>query len=528
MNYYKVLLVDDEQDIIDVISKKINWEEMGFTICGCATNGLEAIETARQMVPDVVLTDIKMPYMDGLEASKELKELYPDIRIIIYSGFDEFEFAKEAIALGVSEYLLKPINSDEIVRVFTKIHKEIDDERERRSSRSKLEQYYQNSLPTLREIFFTYLMEGGLTPDRISEMKDDYQLDLDSPYYVVSVVHRSSTDSGDELSSRLRDISIKNLVEEWEEKNGNSFVFTFRDNVCILTKLPNDDLTQFTDESDKLARLAKHSLDATITVGIGRPVNSLALLYSSYGGAREAVSYRVMYGTGTAINITEIAPYESVTVDNSNYLDDILKQIKMGTEEKLIETINDTVDKLSAANLNIDSYRMLLMEIASGFFKFCSTNQINNYLLSNGGKDTYNELTNLETIDDLRQWLLTSAVSARTEIHSKRNTKTKSLVNEAIDFVNSNYNNPDLSIDMVCSKLCVSAAYFSTVFKKETGKTFGNYLTEFRMTEAIRLLMEEDEKTYIVAEKVGYSDANYFSYVFKKQFGMSPTAYKKK
>ena len=162
MNMYSVLMVDDEQEVIEVIMRKLNWEELGFRVCGSASNGAEALEMAEELQPDVVMTDIKMPYMDGLELSRHLKSLFPDIRIIIFSGFDEFEYAKEAIRLEAEEYLLKPIDSGEVRRVFEKVHKRLDEDRDRRSSVERLEEYYQNSLPLLRENFFMSLMEGIL------------------------------------------------------------------------------------------------------------------------------------------------------------------------------------------------------------------------------------------------------------------------------------------------------------------------------------------------------------------------------
>ena len=130
MEKYSVLLVDDEEDVIQIIMKKMDWESMGFQIVGYAHNGVEALEMAEELQPDVVMTDIKMPYMDGLTLSRKLKELYRTVKIIIFSGFDEFEYAKEAIDIEVEQYLLKPVNAEELGRVFSRIREMLDHERD--------------------------------------------------------------------------------------------------------------------------------------------------------------------------------------------------------------------------------------------------------------------------------------------------------------------------------------------------------------------------------------------------------------
>ena len=160
MSLYSVMLVDDEEEVIQIIMKKLDWASMGFQIVGYAHNGAEALELAEECQPDVVMTDIKMPYMDGLELSRRLKERYPSIRIIIFSGFDEFEYAKEAIRIEVEEYILKPIDAGELQELFGRIKKSLDKEIDEKRNIDKLQEYYMESLPLLQENFFTSLFEG--------------------------------------------------------------------------------------------------------------------------------------------------------------------------------------------------------------------------------------------------------------------------------------------------------------------------------------------------------------------------------
>lgn len=529
MNLYSILVVDDEQEIIDAMVKRVNWNEMGFTIAGSAGNGVEALEIAASVNPDVVFTDIKMPYMDGLQLASKLREQYPNIKIVIGSGFDEFDFAREAMALGVYEYLLKPINTEDLKRVFTKLHDLIDDEREKRNSVQYLEKYYEKSLTTIRENFLSMLVEGSLTENFSENFLKEFGIEFNSINgpFVVGVIHVSRSEDS-EVSSRLRSVSVRKMAEEWEEKHRGHYVFAYRENFCIVADLSTLSFDDFYSECDRFCKVAGHELNAVITIGIGRVVNSLGELSASYKGGREAVSYRVLYGTGMPINISEIEPKETFqNIGEDELMQNIFKQIKLGNEDDLNSAIDRYITTIIGAHININRFRMILMDLLSGFYKFCMNNSIDASEMGFGDADLYQELLKMESSEELEKWMKSVSLKLREDVVSQRSSKNKSIVERAKDFVKDNYSNPDLTIDMVCEKLNVSAAYFSTVFRKETGKTFINYLTEYRMDEAIRLLIEEDEKTYIIAEKVGYSDANYFSYVFKKQFGMSPTVYKR-
>ena len=189
MEKYSVLLVDDEEDVIQIIMKKMDWESMGFQIVGYAHNGVEALEMAEELQPDVVMTDIKMPYMDGLTPSRKLKELYRTVKIIIFSGFDEFEYAKEAIQIEVEEYILKPIDARNLKEVFGRIHEKIGREMDEKRNVDKLREYYMESLPILQENFYTSLIDGRIPEGEVEKYLSNYQIDLTGPCYVVSILH---------------------------------------------------------------------------------------------------------------------------------------------------------------------------------------------------------------------------------------------------------------------------------------------------------------------------------------------------
>lgn len=529
MKLYSVLMVDDEEEVIEIISKKLNWEEMGFKICGRARNGMEALEMAEELSPDVVMSDIKMPYMDGLELARELKKRFLDIRIIIFSGFDDFEYAKKAIGLEVEEYLLKPIDSAEIRQVFEKMRIQLDEERNRQNNIERLQTYYQKSLPLMQENFFISLIEGSLSEDKIKESLNYYRIELSGPYYAISVIHTSMNEIPTGISPRMLNLSVRQLTEKWAQNGRKNYIFSYQENVISLVELTSrEEITRYTDECDRFCKLAKRTCQAVVSIGIGRVVDRICDLCISYSEARESLSYRVLYGTGTAIYIAEVEPRgQQADLRENKGLHLIFKQIKMGDEESVSEAVNQYIMSLKQAKLNIQGFRLLMMELLTGLYRFCSNNGINTEIVYPENEDIYARFLQMDSLNELSSWLLDIALSLRKIIQQRRISKNWSFVSQAKEFVRENYSNSELTIDMVCSSLNVSAAYFSTVFKKETGKTFIGYLTEYRMERAVDLLIEKNEKTYIIAQKVGYSDPNYFSYVFKKWFGMSPTKYKK-
>ena len=208
MDLYKVLLVDDEEDIRVGISRKMDWSGLGFELVGEAENGRDALELAESVQPDVVLTDIKMPFMDGLELCSILTKRLPGSKFVVFSGFDDFEYAKQAVRMNVSEYILKPINAAELSAVLQKLKEQLDAERTERQNQETLRQRYEESLPVLRSLFLSRLLEGRV--DRTEELAARYDVDLSGPFLAAALVHIHAPQERRELLS----LSVQQLFEE--------------------------------------------------------------------------------------------------------------------------------------------------------------------------------------------------------------------------------------------------------------------------------------------------------------------------
>lgn len=531
MSQYSVLLVDDEEDVLHIMVKKLNWESMGFRIAGLARNGEEALEMAEEIQPDVVLTDIKMPYMDGLTLCKKLKESYRKIKLIIFSGFDEFEYAKEAIKAEVEEYILKPINSNELKEVFERIKNALDEELDEKRNIDKLRKYYLESLPVLQENFYTSLLEGRIPESKLDGYMKNYQIDLSGNFFNAAILHISSNACMPEdgiTDPVLLAVSVKKLVEEQLYADWDIKTISYLGEIIVITAFSDAaSIMRYTDTMDKLCKMAKRVCNACVTAGIGQVCDKISQLPVSYAGARHAVSYRVLYGNTRAINITEVDPYHSDDISwEEPFIKQMLKQSKMGEGDTLKAAVDAFMHNLSASRMSIQRYRIILMELITEICKFGNINQIDMEKVFGEVKDIYDHILKLESTEALQSWLYETCTRMHDLIREKRQDSTQSFVSKAVEYVEEHFADEDLTIEIICRYLNVSSAYFSTVFKKETGKTFINYLTEFRMQQAVAMLESGNDKTHVIAEKVGYADPNYFSYVFKKQYGISPSKYR--
>ena len=523
---YTVLLVDDEEDVITVIRKKIDWESLGFVVIGHAHDGMEALEIAEQKQPDVVMTDIKMPHMDGLELAARLKEIYPLIRIIIFSGFDEFEYAKEAIRLEAEEYLLKPVDKNELKEVFTRVKDALDQERADKRNVEKLQNYYLESLPLLQENFYASMMEGNIPADDIARYMADYRIELKAPFYTVVVFHTPSTSVSEEISPVLMAVSVRRLAEEKIGSAWKSVYFSYlRNTVAIVALSDEHQLIALIDDCERFTRIAKQICGALVTVGVGQPVSKFADVARSYSGAREAVSYRAIYGSGRAISISEITPREHVktTAPDEHDMHEIFRAIKMDAGEELTRAVATYMERTFTKGLTLQQYQLRVWDLLGKIYMFAENNEMAVDSVFDG--KTIDSLKQTDR-DELGKWLYNTTEKMRQVLCDQRKNTHKSVIDKALEYIRDNYADPNLTVDFMCERLGLSGAYFSTLFKKETGKTFVSYLTDYRLDKAIRLLVEKNEKSYVIAQQIGYQDPNYFSYVFKKKYGVSPSKYK--
>lgn len=529
MDKYTLLLVDDEEDIIQAIMRKIDWEALGFSVVGYACNGVKAFELVEEYQPDVVMTDIKMPYMNGMQLAHRIKTEFPTTKILIFTGFDEFEYAREAVHLEVEEYILKPVNSVELANVFEQLKIKLDQEISEKRNVEILQKYYMESLPLLQADFYTMLMEGRIREDEIPRYLSDYHLSFPGPLFCCLVVHTSSSQVPENMNPLLLVTSVQKQAEEHLGGKWNAKAFPYLENTVLIAQLKyENEITELTDDCDRFCKYARHMIGAVVTVGIGQVCSHIKDLAQSYSNARTAVSYRVIYGASRAINMKENIPQEAgeISLTNASGLSDLLKTIRLGSSEDVAEAVTGYLNQASFQERTLQQYHVDIMELISALYRFAANQEIAAKAFPENMKTLYARLLDMDS-DALRKWLTDTSLLFHGELLDARNQSTRSFVTKAKEYVHNHYTDEELSLDGVCRELGVSNSYFSTIFKKKTGNSFIGYLTDYRMNQASRLLIETNDKSYIIARKVGYLDPNYFSYVFKRRFGVSPSRYRK-
>lgn len=528
MERYTVLLADDEEEVIQVILKKINWEEIGFSVIGHATNGVKALEMMEEFQPDVIMTDIKMPYMDGIELASHVKAQFPEIKILFFTGFDEFEYAKEAVHLEVEEYILKPVNSVELTEIFTKLKRKLDQEINEKRNVETLQKYYMESLPLLQVNFYSSLIEGKIQEDEIRESLSNYQINFQGPFFCCLVIHTSASHMPGDINPVLLSASVQKQAKEHLADKWRAKCFSYLENTILLVQLHNkNDVTELTDDCDRFCKYVCRILGAVVTVGVGQACEDILGLSRSYDSAREAVSYRAIYGASRAINMKEVVPGKMGREDfaNDSKMLNLFKMIRIGSRKDVTEAVGKYLSHISIPNKSLLQHHVDMMELISALYRFSVNQGINEGDLSGDIRNLYNRLLDMEP-DVLHQWLVDTSLSFREKILIARNRSTQSFVTKAREYVSNNYMDEELSLDSICEVLGVSNSYFSTIFKKETGHSFIQYLTDYRMEQAAGLLIGTNEKSYMIAKRVGYIDPNYFSYVFKRRFGVAPSKYR--
>ncbi|BCZ48775.1 DNA-binding response regulator [Clostridium gelidum] len=536
MDLYRIMVVDDEEEIRMGIIKKIDWETNGFVIVGDAENGQDALEKAEKLQPDVIMTDIKMPFMDGLELGKRLAESMPSTKIIVFSGCDDFEYAHEAIKINVIEYVLKPINSVELIEVLKRLKKQLDREYDEKRNLQTLYKHYVESLPVIREQFLVGAIEGRISENQWNEQAEKLDIEFKENYLCVALIHADGTVTSDEENiisiqkeSALVSISIKKIVDENMEKYCKFISFPYSDMVVVIGNFEKkQDILSFIKGINEVCKIYERIMGLTISAGVGYVYDNPMEIRFSYRSAQNALDYSFILGTGKAIYIDDVEPDNSIQLQFDEQEErSMLNAIKISSEEEITETIDKLFRKIEDLLLPFNKYRIYLMEIMTSLLKLVQAYNLDIDEIFGKDFNCYSYLETFDSMHDVKAWFIKKSIKVSSFIKKERINSSMLLVEKAKQYVKDNYSDYDVSVEKLCAQLHVSPTYFSTIFKRETEMNFVNFLTTVRLEQAVKLLNTTDDKTYMIADKVGYPEANYFSYVFKRKFGVSPSKYRK-
>lgn len=534
MGFYTVLLVDDEPEIREGIIQKIDWNKYGFEVVGSAENGREALEIAEQRQPDVVMTDVMMPFMDGLELGENLMRTMPSVKLIMFSGADDFEYVQRALKIKAVEYVLKPIDAAEFSETLMKLKEILDKEYEEKRNIETLRQHYIDSIPVFREQFLTGLMDGRIDGEQLEKKAGIGQIDLDAWGFTVGLLQLApNQDEKIKMLFKNHDeallpTTLKQVADEILKPYGKIVSCYYGNMVGLVVSLYEPkDIYRLIEGMDQVCKAMERVYGLSVTGGIGTACKSPLELRYAKKEAQTALSYKISVGSGQAIYLGDVEPEKSAFLQFQGHDEtELIGAIKLGNEEEIYVQIDHIFGRLKESMLTVDQLKVYIIEVKVSFIKLLQYYDRKTEQLFDE-QDMFRIPDEMITLEEVRNWMLEKSLEMSHLIKESRVSSRSAITTKAKDYVNENYSDDKLSVDMMSQILHVSPSYFSSLFKKEMGISFINYLTNVRMEKAVELLETTDDKSYMIAEKVGYPEANYFSYVFKKHFGISPQRYRK-
>ena len=531
----KVFLVEDEMVIRNGIVKSINWEKEGYRLVGEASDGELAYPMILKEKPDILLTDIKMPFMDGLELSRLVKQELPDTKILIFSGYDEFEYAKEAIRIGVTEYLLKPVSSAQLLEVMRRISKQIEQDREEREMLRQYQEDMKENVERERQNFFSHVIRGEVSIGEAVKNGKKYGMDLSAGFYSIILFKIFSTPEENIVSEHIWKIceKIETKVDEipyayYFQRGIDGWVF-------LLTAESKEQMEERQKNlCDCLAEIMKNERKVEYFGGIGKPVERIRNLGQSFRDAERIFAERFTRQSNQFLSGFEKMDVYKDDEFQIKDLGDVGKSREMiekflnnGTKEELEEFMDTYFIRMKEDKLQSTLMRQyIIMDIYIVIMSFCEKIDAVNHDYQQETEKLKSTIQNMNSVSEIRlyiTYMLNQAIELRDSISKKRYAD---IIKAAEKMISEHYMSEEISLNSVADSVGMSPSYFSSVFSKESGKTFVEFLTETRMEKAKELLMCSTLKTSEIGYEVGYKDPHYFSYIFKKTQGCSPKEYR--
>lgn len=539
----KIFLAEDEVIVRETIKRMIPWEDLGFELVGEAADGEMALPLLLRQKPDLLITDIKMPFMDGLTLAKVAKKEIPGLKVVILSGYDDFNYAKQAINIGVEDYLLKPITKNALIERLTEIRSRYEHEKTQKEYYEKFHREMQAYEKNSSRDFFEALVSGSMDMMEIYRRSEKLGLDIVAEAYNVLIFTMNCEEdfSGQREGYSEWEAESLELLEEFFSENTSAMLF--RCNIFsygVLIKGQKETIEENTRScvSEIQRILDRKEQKRQWFVAAGEPVERLSQIQKSYYSASRAFSQRYLYDENI-LYYDEMASMEkkNVTEDDSTYLQKVdvnalnpvilQKFLSNGLLEETENFVKDYFFAIGQEPLESLVFRnYVTLNVRFSVMSFlkeigCDTRTLEQEdtedVLSESSKSLENAIAYAEKI-------ISQAIALRDQNSGNKN---RSILKTAVDFIDSHYMEEDMSLNKAANAANVSANHFSALFSQNMGQTFIEYLTNLRMNKAKEYLRCTSMRSSEIAGEIGYKDAHYFSYLFKKTQGMTPSDYRK-
>ena len=539
----KIFLAEDEVIVRETIKRMIPWENLGFELVGEAADGEMALPLLIRQQPDLLITDIKMPFMDGLTLARLAKKEVPGLKVVILSGYDDFNYAKQAINIGVEDYLLKPITKNALIERLTEIRSRYEDEKTQREYYEKFHREMQAYEKNSSRDFFEALVSGSLDMMELYKRAEKLGLDIVAESYNILIFTMNCNEdfSGQREGYSSWEAESLEMLEKFF--TGHPFAMLFRSNVFsygVLIKGEKNSIRENTricvEEIRKIFDRKEDNKEWFVAVG--ESVERLSQIQKSYHSASRAFSQRYLYD-GKVLCYEEMLAMEKkdVTNDDSEYLQKVdvnalnptilQKFLSNGLLEETENFVQDYFYAIGQEPMESVVFRSyVILNVRFSVLSFlkelgCDTKTLEpedtEKILAESGR-------NMESTIAYAEKLVSQAIQLRDRNSGNKN---RSILKTAVDFIDQHYMEEDMSLNKAANAANVSANHFSALFSQNMGQTFIEYLTSLRMDKAKEYLRCTGMRSSEIAGEVGYKDAHYFSYLFKKTQGMTPSDYRK-
>lgn len=532
----KLLIVDDEPMIREGIRRVAGLHCPAYGTVYEAADGDEALTTAMNQMPDVIITDIQMPRLGGIEFIRQLRAENPEIVVLIISGYDDFEYAQNALKLGVKDYLLKPVDSADLAERLNAIARELGLRRVFLQDMEEMQQKVREGMALFRERFLRQLIGGSVPEERIAEQARAVECRVDGAYYGVAIVELAGRGEADSRFSETLAAAIAEQLAKRPAPGVEEVHALFSSDyelVLILGSNRSSREGSFKDFHRYLTDLGialqkQAGMEAAISAGNVHP--GPPGIHRSHQEAQEAKLYHFTAHSQPIIHYEEIAGARRIPGDQTAdaMFRRLVMHVKLQEQEAALAALSEIVDYFaSSPGTNPYWVKLKLMELAGALLHLLEEWGINAAVFFAGQENNpYVTIHNAKGLAELSDWMSGFLQSCQEEIAKVRMNKSAGYIEKAKAYLETAIADSQLSIADVASRLFLNPNYLRQLFRQQTGESFVEYVTRLRMERALELLKDPTLKIQDVAEKVGFEEQRYFSSCFKKFYQFTPTEYR--